>query len=63
MDLVSDFDISRAGMHRLVGRFMALFLQKEAQNAKDTKYSDFDNDRNRTHDRLSAVDFCRPTRH
>lgn len=61
VDMVSDFHISRAGMHRSVKYDMALSIQREIKNAKETKYSADDPDGHAPHDRFSVVGFCHST--
>lgn len=61
MDVVSDFRVSRAGMHRSVKHLVALSIQREAKDAKETKHSAQDPDGHAPHNRFSAVDFCHST--
>lgn len=57
MDMVSDFHISCAGIHRSVKYHMALSIQKKVKNAKETKYSAHDPDGHAPHDRFSVAGF------
>lgn len=59
--MVSDFHISRAGMHRGVKHLVALSIQKETKDAKETKHFAHDSDRYAPHDRFSVVNFCHST--
>jgi len=61
MDMVSDFCISRAGMHRSVKHFVALSIQRETKNAKETKHPAHDPDGHAPHNRFSAAGFCYST--
>lgn len=62
MDMVFDFHISRAGMHRDVKHLVALSIQKETENAKETKHFAHDPDRHAPHDRFIVVNFHHSTR-
>lgn len=59
--MVSDFHISRAGMHRSVKYHMALSIQRKIKNAKETKYSARNPDGHAPHDRFSVVGFRHST--
>lgn len=59
--MVSDFHISCTGMHRSVKYHVALSIQRETKDAKETKYSVHDPDRHVPHDRFSVVGFCHST--
>lgn len=61
MDVVSDFYISRAGMHWDVKHLVALSIQKETEDAKETKHFAYDPDRHAPHDRFIVVNFYHST--
>lgn len=61
MDLVFDFYIPRAGMHRCIKYIMASLIQKKTEYAKNTKYYVNDLDRYSPYHRFGAVNFCHPT--
>lgn len=61
MELVSDFYVSRTGMHRRIKRLRALLIQKEAEDAEKTKYPVHDLNRCSPHDRFGPVNFCHST--
>jgi len=61
MDMVSDFHISRAGMYWSIKHLVALSIQKETKDAKETEHFAYDLDRYAPHDWFSVVNFCHST--
>lgn len=61
MDLVFDFYIPRAGMHWCIKYVVALFIQKETEDAENTKYHVNDLDRYSSYYRLGIINFCHST--